>query len=75
MKIKHDNGEVTFLMRAGKDFVRGIMSIGYAQSLVSIAKSVVEEDGQIIVDDRYFFPTEPTEKRTPKRKKSEGDEE
>lgn len=72
MKIKHDNGEVTFLMRAGKDFVRGTMSIGYAQSLVNIAKSVVEEDNQIIVDDNYFFPAVPTPKR---KKQVEGDKE
>lgn len=56
MKIKHENGMVTFLMRTGKDLVRSTMTIGSAQGIVNKGKSVTEKDGQIIVDDTYFFP-------------------
>lgn len=62
MKIKHENGTVTFVMRAGKDFVKSQMPIGSAQTIVSTGKSVTEKDGKIVVDDTYFFPTEPTPK-------------
>lgn len=65
MKIKHENGIVTFLMRTGKDFVRNTMTIGSAQGIVNKGNSVIEKDGQIIVDDTYFFPAV----AAPKRKK------
>ena len=65
MKIKHENGMVTFLMRTGKDLVRSKMTIGSAQGIVNKGKNVIEKDGQIIVDDTYFFPVAVT----PKRKK------
>lgn len=58
MKIKRKNGKVTFLMRTGKDFVRSQMTIGFAQEIVNKGKKVIEKDGQIIVDDTYFFPSE-----------------
>lgn len=60
MKIKHENGMVTFVMRTGKDFVKSQMPIGSAQAIVSTGKSIAEKDGKIIVDDTYFFPAEPT---------------
>lgn len=69
MKIKHENGMVTFLMKTGKDFVRNQMTIGAATGIINHGKSVVEEDNQIIVDDKYFFPA------IPNRKKKESDEE
>lgn len=65
MKIKHENGIVTFLMRTGKDLVRSTMTIGSAQGVLNKGESVIEKDGQIIVDDTYFFPVAVT----PKRKK------
>lgn len=73
MKIKHENGMVTFLMRTGKDFVRGQMSIGYAQNKINLAKEIVEEDNQIIVDDKYFFPVAVEPKS--RKKQTEGDAE
>ena len=69
MKIKHENGIVTFLMRAGKDMVRSTMTIGAATGIMNHGQNVVEEDGQIIVDDTYFFLA------IPNRKKKESDEE
>ena len=65
MKIKHENGIVTFLMRTGKDFVRSQMTIASATGIINKGKSVVEENNQIIVDDTYFFPAlaEPRKKQ------------
>ena len=72
MKIKHTNGIVTYLVRAGKDLVRSTMSLSSASAIVKNGKNVVEKDNQIIVDDHYFFPAE-AEKPAPKRKnKTEG---
>lgn len=73
MKIKHENGIVTFLMRTGKDFVRSTMSIASAQGIVNAGKDVVEKDGQIIVNDTYFFPVAVAPKS--RRKHTEGDKE
>lgn len=62
--IKHVNGIVTFRMKAGNDFVRSTMPIGSAQRIVNIGKSVVEKDGQIIVDSKYYFPARPIRTKT-----------
>ena len=49
------------------------MTIGSANAKIVRAKTLEEKDGQIIVDDTYFFPVVET---APKRKKkTEGDEE
>ena len=72
MYIKHENGIVTFRMKAGNDFVRSTMPIGNAQRIVNIGKSVVEKDGQIIVDSKYYFPARPT---TIRKKQTESDAE
>jgi hypothetical protein len=69
MRVKHENGMVTFLMRTGKDFVRSTMTIASAMGIINHGKNVVEENNQIIVDDTYFFPA------IPDRKKKESDEE
>ena len=72
MKIKHENGIVTFLMRTGKDLVRSTMTIGSAQGIVNKGETVTEKDGQIIVNDTYFFPAVAAPKR---KKKTEDDTE
>lgn len=72
MEIKHENGMVTFLMRTGKDLVRSQMTIGSANAKIVRAKTLEEKDGQLIVDDTYFFPIVATRKR---KKQTEGDEE
>lgn len=72
MKIKHENGMVTFVMRSGKSLVRSQMTIGSAMGIVNTGKEVIEKDNQIIVDDKYFFPIRTTHK---KHKKVESDEE
>lgn len=58
-KIINTNNMVTFKMRTGKDLVRSEMGMAYALSIVARAKSIVEKDNEIIVDDTYFFPIEP----------------
>ena len=63
-KIKHDNGIVTFKMRTGKDLVRSQMGIAYANSIKAKAKDIKEENGEIIVDDTYFFPVETKTEKT-----------
>ena len=72
MKIKHNGDTVTYTMRAGKDLVRSTMSLSHACAIVKNGKNVVENDGQIIVDDHYFFPAE-TEQSSAKRKKKTED--
>ena len=63
MKIKHEKGTVTYVMRAGSGYVRSKMPLGYANSIVKISKNVEETDKrgygmEICVDDKYFFPIE-----------------
>ena len=62
-KIKHTDGMVTFRMRVGKDLVRSTMPITFAQSIMNKSKNIVEADGDIIVDDLYFFPVERKKKK------------
>ena len=78
-KIKHNNGNVTFVMRTGKTFVKNTMSISYANAIVARSKNVEETDKrgfgtEICVDDTYFFPIEPevapVEETKPRKKKS-----
>ena len=59
--IKHTKGKVTFVMRAGKTFVRNEMALAYAKAIVKRSKNVEETDKrgygmEICVDDKYFFP-------------------
>lgn len=63
-KIKHTNGIVTFKMRTGRDLVRSQMGLAYATSIIARAKEIVEKDGEIIVDDMYFFPVLHTKNKT-----------
>lgn len=70
MKIKSENGMVTFIMRAGKDKVRSSMSLAEANRIVKSGKNVVETELDVIVDDTYFFPVE-AEKKSRKKKDNE----
>jgi hypothetical protein len=71
MKIKAENGIVTFIMKAGKDKVRSSMSLAEANRIVSSGKDVAETATEVIVNDTYFFPIEPEKKS---RKKNKADE-
>lgn len=75
-KIKHENGKVLYVMRAGAVFVKSTMPLASALLIVKTSKNVEETDKrgfgkEICVDDHYFFPIEP-EKVT--RKKKDTDE-
>lgn len=63
MKIKHEKGIVTYVMRTGATFVRCKMALAYANRMVKHSKNVVETDErgygvEICVDDKFFFPVE-----------------
>jgi hypothetical protein len=63
VNIKHENGMVTFRMRAGKDMVRSTMHLPTAKSIIAKAKTTEEINGELVVDDLYFFPIKPEKKR------------
>ena len=73
MKIKHENGIVTFVMRTGKSLVRSQMTIASATDIVNHGKEIVEKDGQIVVDDTYFFPTHMAHKKHKKHTESDSE--
>lgn len=68
MKLIVKDGMVTFLMRAGKDMVKSQMYTKDVSTIINNGKNVVETDNEIIVDDKYFFPTE-KEKKSHKKDK------
>lgn len=70
MKIQHENGLVTFLMRTGTDLVRSQMTLASALGKINHAKTLEEKDGQIIVDDKFFFPMEDAPKSRKRRKET-----
>lgn len=67
MKLKTENGMVTFIMKVGKDRVISKMTLNDATNIIANAKDIVETDLEMIVDDKYFFPAEPEKK--PRKKK------
>ena len=67
MKIKHENGVVTFRMRTGKDFVRSTMPIGQALGIIKQSNNTTTVGNDICVDDTYYFPL--AEEVSEKRKK------
>lgn len=62
MKIKSENGIVTFTMLTGKSKVRNKMSLKDVATIMSNTQDVVETPTEIIVDGKYFFPVEPEKK-------------
>ena len=69
MKLKSENGNVTFIMRAGKDKVKSQMSAKEVSKLINSSNDVVETATEIIVDDKYFFPAD-VEKKSHKKNKT-----
>ena len=70
MKIKSENGIVTFRMKAGKDMVRSKMSPVEVMKIVASCEKITQKGSEIIVDDKYFFPAE-IEKKSRKKKATE----
>ena len=66
MKIKHENGVVTFRMKTGRDFVRNTMPIGQALAMFKKSNNTVKIGNEVCVDDTYYFPL--TEETTEKVK-------
>ena len=61
MKIKHEKGVVTYVMRTGSTFVRSTMLLASAKAMLKRNKNVEVTDKrgfgkEICVNDQYFFP-------------------
>lgn len=72
MKLKTENGKVTFLYRTGSHFSRNEMNAAAAQIIVDHAKKITKSDNPdypICVDDTYLFPGT-YEKPAPKKPKA-----
>lgn len=59
-KLKSNKGKATFLLKAGKDFVKDQMSAAAAKYIIDHGNVKVSEvEGYpISVDDKYFFEGE-----------------
>lgn len=71
LKIKDNDGMVTFIMRVGNDFVKSQMTLGSAMNILSTGKETetVDPNYPIAVDDKYFFEAEPVYEENDKKKK------
>ena len=58
MKLNSINGQVTFLLRTGKDFVKNTMSEAAAKRIIDTGKTTDSKvpGYPIAVNDTYFFP-------------------
>lgn len=68
-RLKSKDGKVTFLLHAGKDFVRNQMAIASAQHIIDhgkIKKSDVK-GYPINVDDKWYFEGEVYKKTAPQK--------
>ena len=70
MKLNQVNGKFSFIMRAGKEFVKNEMPVTEAEKLVKNGK-ITESDNfegyPVCVNDTYFFAaTMPKTKAEPK---------
>ena len=69
------NGQVEFIMRAGKDFVAGTLSEQAVQTIMKNGK-VTESDQfknyPIAVDDTYFFAAKPKPAPKPVKEEKKG---
>lgn len=70
MKLKEVNGKVSFIMKAGKEFVKNEMPVAEAQKFVKngkIAESDKFKGYPVCVNDTYYFAaTMPKTKAEPK---------
>lgn len=59
-KLKSNNGEATFLLKTGKDFVKNQMPAASAQHIIDkgTLKKPIRDDYPINVDDKWFFEGE-----------------
>lgn len=80
MKIKAKDNKVTFVMRAGKQFVRNTMPLSSAEQIIKSGKVVKDEQVATLcnamfrcVDDKYFFPLEEVPAKKTKVKKEDAE--
>ena len=80
MKIKAKDNKVTFVMRAGKQFVQNIMPLSSAEQIIKSGKVVKDEQVAALrntmfrcVDDKYFFPLEEVPAKKTKVKKEDAE--
>lgn len=80
MKIKTKDNKVTFVMRAGKQFVQNIMPLSSAEQIIKSGKVVKDEQVAALcnatfrcVDDKYFFPLEEVPVKKTKVKKEDAE--
>lgn len=66
-KLKDVNGNVNFLLRAGKDFVKNQMSAASAQHIIKhgTVKESDKDGYPINVDDKWFFEGEVVSNQVP----------
>ena len=80
MKIQANDNKVTFVMRAGKQFVRNTMPLSSAEQIIKNGKVVKDEQVAALsnamfrcVDDKYFFPLEEVPAKKTKVKKEDAE--
>ena len=80
MKIKAKDNKVTFVMRAGTQFVQNTMPMSSAEQIIKNGKVVKDEQVAALcnamfrcVDDKYFFPLEEVPAKKTKVKKEDAE--
>lgn len=79
MELVVVNGQVEFVMKAGKDLVKNTMSEGAAMAIIkngTVSQKEICEGFALCVDDKFYFKavekkTAPTIKKTKKTEESE----
>lgn len=70
-ELKNKNGNVIFIMRTGKDFVKSQMPIASAQNIVNNGKKLKSDvkGYPINIDNKWYFEGEVVKKVTSKKVK------
>lgn len=68
-RLKTENGKVTFLLKAGKDFVKNRMAVASAQHIIDTGtmKKSDLKGYPINVDDKWYFAGEVFKKPAPRK--------
>lgn len=73
-RLKNTNGNVTFLLRTGKDLVKNQMAIASAQHIIDHGKLLKSDVSgyPINIDNKWYFEGEVSKRTAPR--KAEGEE-
>lgn len=76
-KLKSKDGKVTFLLRAGKDFVKNQMAVASAQHIIDTGKlkKSNKEGYPINVDNEWYFEGEVSKRAASTKVKNEVEDE